>query len=199
MTSLNNMPTAHAKWSFIKKNYTQLDSKVIDTLNRFQFRYRLALSFNSISVEGAGTKTEKGYTAFMKLFLAHSAYDVIRGAEKILTNTRGLRIHYIENEKKLANSLRENKKLKELFLNGNAIENETLRENLLRFYASRSDDILCVATAARNSFAHGTLTASVAGLSINAKVNDIEKLAQKITSLSDDIFTKCLYKISNID
>jgi hypothetical protein len=54
---------------------------------------------------------------------------------------------------------------------------------------------MCVATAARNSFVHGDLTAGGAGLSINARVAAIEELSDVLREYSDKIFSKCLQNI----
>ena len=78
MTTLNNMPTEHAKWTQLKKETKHKTEQVTHSLNRFQYRYRLACSFTSMTIDGTTQLTAKGYTAFMKLFLAYSAYDEVR-------------------------------------------------------------------------------------------------------------------------
>jgi hypothetical protein len=45
------MPTEHAKWTKLKKG-EQLKQKVVHSLNRFQYRYRLACSFSSMTIDG---------------------------------------------------------------------------------------------------------------------------------------------------
>jgi hypothetical protein len=57
---------------------------------------------------------------------------------------------------------------------------------------------MCVATAARNSFVHGDLTAGGAGLSINARVAAIEQLAAILRNYSDKLFSKCLKRIEEL-
>lgn len=198
MRTLNNMPTEHAKWAKLKegKNHKQ---RVVQSLNRFQYRYRLACSFSSMTIDGTTPLTAKGYTAFMKLFLAYAAYDEVRAAEMILLKRETLRVHSIKNEIELAATLRKNLKLKNLLIEGiesvNKDENDGLKKSLLNFYDANGRDILCVATAARNSFVHGDLTAGGAGLSINARVAAIEELATILRSYSDKLFSKCLKRI----
>jgi hypothetical protein len=198
MTKLNNMPTEHDKWAKLKKGKNHKE-RVVQSLNRFQYRYRLACSFSSMTIDGTKPLTEKGYTAFMKLFLAYSAYDEVRAAEMILLNRETLRVHSIKNEIELAEKLRKNLKLKDLLIEGiesvNKDENDGLKKSLLNFYDANGRDILCVATAARNSFVHGDLTAGGAGLSINAKVTAIEELATVLRNYCDKLFSKCLKKI----
>jgi hypothetical protein len=198
MTTLNNMPTEHAKWAQLKKgkNHKQ---RVVQSLTRFQYRYRLACSFSSMSIDGTTPLTAKGYTAFMKLFLAYAAYDEVRAAEMILLKRETLRVHSIKNEIELAATLRKNIKLKNLLIEGiesvDKDKNDGLKKSLLNFYEANGRDILCVATAARNSFVHGDLTVGGAGLSINAKVAAIEELATVLRNYCDKLFSKCLKKI----
>ena len=194
MKILNNMPTEHAKWTKLKKG-EQLKQKVVHSLNRVQYRYRLACSFSSMTIDGTTPLTAKGYTAFMKLFLAYSAYDEVRTAEMILLKREKLKVHNIENQTTLASTLRKNEKLKKLLIDGIANENDGLKKSLYKFYEDKSNDIMCIATAARNSFVHGDLTAGGAGLSINARVTAIEELAAMLRIYSDKIFSKCLRKI----
>lgn len=192
------MPTEHAKWAQLKKSKNH-KQRVVQSLNRFQYRYRLACSFSSMTIEGTKPLTAKGYTAFMKLFLAYAAYDEVRAAEMILLKRETLKVHHIKNEITLAATLRKNLKLKDLLIEGiesiNKDENDGLKKSLLNFYDSNGRDILCVATAARNSFVHGDLTTGGAGLSINAKVAAIEELARVLRDYCDKLFSKCLKKI----
>jgi hypothetical protein len=194
MKTLNNMPTEHTKWAQLKK-VKELNQTVINSLNRFQYRYRLACSFSSMTVDGTTPLTEKGYTAFMKLFLAYSAYDEVRVAEKILLNRKKLKVHNIKTETDLAASLRNNIKLKNLIIEGVEDEKAGLKESLNLFYGGVTDNLMCIATAARNSFVHGTLTAGGAGLSINARVAEIEQLATVLRNYSDKLFSKCLKRV----
>lgn len=198
MPVLINMPTDYAKWAQLKKG-ENIKPKVLDSLNRFQFRYRLACSFSSMTIDGTTPLTAKGYTAFMKLFLAYSAYDEVRAAEKVLLKREKLKVHSIKNQTALAATLRKNQKLKDLLMEGieneNENENDGLKKSLLNFYEANGRDIMCVATATRNSFVHGDLTAGGAGLSINARVAAIEELADVLREYSDKIFSKCLKKI----
>jgi hypothetical protein len=195
MQTLNNMPTEHAKWAQLKKDTKHKTEQVTHSLNRFQYRYRLACSFSSMTIDGTTQLTAKGYTAFMKLFLAYSAYDEVRSAEKILLKREKLKVHNIENQTALATTLRKNEKLKKLLLDGIANDNDGLKKSLHKFYEGQSEDIMCIATAARNSFVHGDLTAGGAGLSINARVAAIEELANVLRIYSDKLFSKCLKRI----
>ena len=204
MTVLNNMPTDHARWAQLKKG-ENIKTKVLNSLNRFQFRYRLACSFSSMTIDGTTPLTAKGYTAFTKLFLAYSAYDEVRAAEMVLLKREKLKVHSIKNQTALAATLRKNHKLKDLLMEGIENENENgnenkkekdgLKKSLLNFYEANGRDIMCVATAARNSFVHGDLTAGGAGLSINARVAAIEELATVLRNYCDKLFSKCLTRI----
>jgi hypothetical protein len=151
-----------------------------------------------MTIDGTTLLTAKGYTAFMKLFLAYSAYDEVRAAEMVLLKREKLKVHNIEDQTALAATLRKNDKLKKLLTDGIANENDGLKKSLNRFYEGQSDDIMCVATAARNSFVHGDLTAGGAGLSINARVAAIEQLAAILRNYSDKLFSKCLKRIEEL-
>jgi len=194
MTILINMPTEHIKWAQLKKG-EGLKQKLVHSLNRFQYRYRFACSFSSMTVDGTTQLTAKGYTAFMKLFLAYSAYDELRAAEMILLKREKLKVHNIENQASLAATLRKNEKLKILLTEGIANENELLKKRLHLFFDGKSSDVMCVATAARNSFVHGDLTAGGAGLSIKARVAAIEELAAVLRNYCDTLFSRCLRRI----
>ena len=67
--------------------------------------------------------------------------------------------------------------------------------SLISFFADKSDDVMRIATAARNSFVHGDLTAGGAGLSVNARVDAIENLAKILMNYCDELFSKCLKRI----
>ena len=176
MTALNNMPTDHIEWGKIKKS-KRIETKVVRSLNRFQYRYRLACSFSSMTIDGTTPLTQKGYTAFLKLFLAYSAYDEVRAAEMVLLKREKLKVHNIKDKPVLAATLRKNIRLKTLLLGDIEDGDNSLKRMLKIFYEDGTDDIMCIATAARNSFVHGDLTAGGAGLSINARVAAIEELA----------------------
>lgn len=194
MPTLNNMPTDHAKWTQLKKS-KDIKTKVLNSLNRFQYRYRLGCSFSSMTVDGTTALTAKGYTAFMKLFLAYSAYDEVRSAEVVLLKREKPKVHYIKKQTALAEKLRKNIKLKQLLIEGIEDEKDGLKKFVQKFYDGVTDDIMCIATAARNSFVHGNLTAGGAGLNINARVEAIEELATVLNEYSDKLFSKCLLKI----
>lgn len=194
MPILNNMPTEHTKWGQLKKS-KHINEKVIRNLNRFQYRYRLARSFSSMTIDGTTPKTVKGYTVFMKLFLAYSAYDEVRAAEMVLLGRKKLKIHAIKNEKTLAAQLRKNTNLKDLLIKNLENDADALKISLISFFADKSDDVMRIATAARNSFVHGDLTAGGAGLSVNARVDAIENLAKVLMNYCDELFSKCLKRI----
>lgn len=194
MNKLNNMPTDVDNWTRLKKN-KPIKKKLVDSLNIFQYRYRLARSFSSMTIDGATARTVKGYTAFMKLFLAFSAYEEVKSAEIILLKLDKFEFHKIKNQATLVSALRNNEKLKDLLINGIESEKSGLKKVLKKFYEGESDDIMCIATAARNSFAHGNLTVGGAGLSVNSEFAVINKLANVLNDFSDTLFSKCIAEI----
>ena len=197
MTALNNMPTDHAKWAQLKKRKTHKIDKVSHSLTRFSYRYRFACSFSSMTIDGTKPLTAKGYTVFMKLFLAYSAYDEVRAAEMVLLKRETLKVHNIKDPPVLAATLRKNVRLKNLLLGDLEDMQGSLKKMVKIFYEGDTDDIMCIATAARNSFVHGDLTAGGAGLSITASVTAIDDLAKVLREYSDKLFSKCLKRIED--
>jgi hypothetical protein len=106
-----------------------------------------------------------------------------------------LKIHAIKNEKTLAAQLRKNTNLKDLLIKNLENDADALKISLISFFADNSDDVMRIATAARNSFVHGDLTAGGAGLSVNARVDAIENLAKVLMNYCDELFSKCLKRI----
>ena len=106
MKDRHNLPTAYERAKEIKKLIQNVDT--IKTLNRFQYRYRMARAFEGIIAPDVGDRTVKGYAAGMKVLLAYGAFDEIRQVKNALP-IRPLKGEYVKIfDEKLANKLRIN-------------------------------------------------------------------------------------------
>jgi len=93
----------------------------------------------------------------------------------------------------LAIKIRQNEKLKSYLL---AYPHEQAVANKIRhFFNGTSSDIVCIAFALRNIFAHGELTASVVGTETIARRKVFTDLANSLLDYCDDIFSLCVKKL----
>lgn len=167
------------------------DVAVRQSLNRYTYRYRLANAFNGLDVTGIDKRTLRGYSAATKLFLAYTAYDEVRVAEKILLDRKNPKLHHVFNFP-LAHKIRRNKGLERLQKNSSAVTRESLTKSVAKFYDEGNNEIMCIATAIRNCFAHGDLTAGGADLdTVKAQVV-VEELADAVMQKSNEIFNEIL-------
>lgn len=162
-------------------------------LARFVYRYRLAKSFREIIANEIG-RTLKGYNAILKVFLTYTAY------EQLLKGAYGLRVfglnsidkNRIENIQ-LATRIRNNKQLIDFLIEYST--DSILIGQLVAFRKNMNNDIVCVAYAIRNVFAHGELTATPIGVSLKKERTTLIDLADFLLNYCDDIFTKCVEKL----
>jgi hypothetical protein len=162
-------------------------------LARFVYRYRLAKSFTEIVAKDIG-RTIKGYNAILKVFLTYTAY------EQLLKGAYGLRVfgldsvdrHRIE-DALLAERLRNNKQLIDFLIEYSS--DSILIGQLVAFRKNKNNDVVCVAYAIRNVFAHGELTATPIGVAMKAERTTLLDLADFLLKYCDDIFTKCVEKL----
>jgi hypothetical protein len=189
--SNTNYPTSYSLFKPIAELRKHKQNK--KELTRFVFRYRLAKSFNGINAEGIG-RTLEGYNSVVKLFLTYTAY------EQLLRASIGLNVFGILSIEKnnivdirLADKLRKNSKLID-FLVEHSIEG-TLLSKLISFRKNTNNDVVCVAYAIRNIFAHGELTATAIGTSIKSERDALYDLADVLLNYCDENFTKCIEKL----
>ena len=195
MINPNHMPTAHKEFSDYKKTLEkskkERNNKFLNLLNRFAYRYRMAKAFHTIVAVDVEKRTVDGYACGMKLFLAYSAYDEIREAERILRKDERLKTHKFK-DKALAEKIRRNKKMKELLLDTEKIEGEGLRNVLKKFYDGRNDEVMCFATCLRHCFVHGDFTTARSGLTTKREIAVVEEVTDVILKVSDDLFTEMM-------
>ena len=162
-------------------------------LARFVYRYRLAKSFTEIIAKDIG-RTIKGYNAILKVFLTYTAY------EQLLKGAYGLRVfgldsvdrNRVENTE-LAEKLRKNKQLIDFLVEYST--DSLLIGQLVAFRKNANNDVVCVAYAIRNVFAHGELTATPIGVALKTERTTLLELADFLLNYCDDIFTKCVEKL----
>lgn len=165
------------------------DAKVRSCLNRYTYRFRLAKAFERLQAPTISKRTLDGYSITTKLFFAYSAYDEIREVEKLLRVAAKVKSYKVFNFS-VANKIRRNKGLQVLLMNSVAVSNTRLKNNLKSFYENKNNEVMCIATALRNCFAHGDFTASSAEFRTKSAIAAIEDLIEIIQSTSNELFSK---------
>lgn len=192
MKDLHNLPTKHKEFSAMKKalnpEQRKQNEKFLNLMNRFMYRYRIAKAFQTIVVKDVEKRTVDGYACGMKLFIAYSAYDEIRAAERILLKIDKNATHKYRNEM-LAEKIRSNKKMKDLLLETIAVDEGGLKIMLKKFYANKNDEIMIFASSLRHSFVHGDFTTARSGLTNKKEIGVVNEVTDVILKVSDDIFT----------
>jgi hypothetical protein len=171
----------------------RLHSENKKLLTRFVYRYRLAKSFTEIIADDIG-RTIKGYNAILKVFLTYTAY------EQLLKGAYGLRVFGLDSvdrnrieDAQLAEKLRKNKQLINFLIEYST--DSILIAQLVSFRKNSNNDVVCVAYAIRNVFAHGELTATPIGVALKTERTTLLELADFLLNYCDDIFTKCVEKL----
>jgi hypothetical protein len=125
----------------------------------------------------------------MKLFMAYSAYDEIRAAERILLKLDRNKTHKYKNEI-LAEKIRSNERMKDLLLETIAVEEDGLRVMLKKFYANKNNEIMIFASSLRHSFVHGDFTTARSGLTNKREIQTINDVTDVVLKISDEIFSE---------
>lgn len=196
MKDLHNLPTAHKRLKAIKKQIE--NEEVKKTLNRFTYRYRMARAFVGINAPDIGERTVRGYAVGMKLLLAYSAFDEIRLTRNAFPKLRPNRGEYTKIiHKNLANKLRQNEELEKLLSIATAVKNPSLKNDIELFFQNQNDDVMCIATGLRNTFAHGVFTAAGAGLTTKRRQKQVDELANAVLDMTDDIALECVSQLES--
>jgi hypothetical protein len=194
MKDEHNLPTSYKRLKVIKKLIENEDIK--KTLNRFTYRYRIARAFVGINAPDIGERTVKGYAVGMKLLLAYSAFDEIRIVRNSIAKIKPPKGSYTKiTNNLLADKLRENEELQKLLKISTAVNNKNLVEQINLFFENENDDVMCVATGLRNTFAHGVFTAAGAGLTTKRKQKIIDELANSVLDMTDNIAIECVTQL----
>jgi hypothetical protein len=188
----DNMPTSYKEYQRkLKVGIKRINDDVKRRLSRFPYRYRLAKSFVGIDAKEVG-RTLIGYEAGMKVFLAYTAYeDIIAAAQKMGVGVKSKYRNEIINEK-LAKELIRNIKLIEFVRENITDEDEVIRQQVEKFIRGETYDVLFLALAIRNFYAHGVFTATQGGVTNLDKKRVYFKLADTLLNYCDARFTNCV-------
>lgn len=188
---LSNLPSSWAE--FNREKRLNPTANHLSALNRFGYRYRLAHSFNGLSAEGIG-RSLLTYSAITKLFFAYTAYESLIPSAKRL-RSRGVEPIAINVlfDKDIADKLRENIKLKDFLLNYGF--KDELKSKLNHFFSESTHDIICVAYAIRNMFAHGDLTTTDIGTGTAKERKLLLLVADRILVYCDEVFSDCVLRL----
>jgi hypothetical protein len=193
MKDLHNLPTKHKEFSAMKKALSEKqkkqNEKFLNLMNRFMYRYRMAKAFETLVAKDVEKRTVDGYACGMKLFMAYSAYDEIRAAERILRKLDRNATHKYKNEI-LAERIRSNDRMKDLLLETIAVEEDGLRVMLKKFYANKNNEIMIFASSLRHSFVHGDFTTARSGLTNKREIQTINDVTDVVLKLSDELFSE---------
>lgn len=153
----------------------------------------LAESFEGLIAPDVG-RTLLGYDVLTKVFFAYTAYEALLRVTKVL-RVRGVSSPYnnVVYDKALAKRLRANEMLMTFLLA--YVTDGGLANKLKMFFSGSTDDVVCVAYALRNVFAHGDLTASHVGTETKGKRKLFTDLANCLLDYCDETFALCLQKL----
>ena len=186
-----NLPSSFKQFKATVNLRSHSENKKL--LARFVYRYRLAKSFTEIIAKDIG-RTIKGYNAILKVFLTYTAY------EQLIKASNGLRVYGLDSidrnriaDIELAERLRNNKQLIDFLIEYST--DSILIGQLVAFRKNKNNDIVCVAYAIRNVFAHGELTATPIGIALKTERTTLIDLADFLLNYCNDIFTKCVEKL----
>ena len=193
MNDRHNLPSAFERVKEIKKLIQ--NAETTKTLNRLQYRYRMARAFEGINAPDVGDRTVRGYAAGMKVLLAYGAFDEIRQVKNDLP-IRPLRGEYVKIfDEKLAGKLRKNLELQRMLAIPSAVSNAALKRDIKSFFDAENNDVMCIATGLRNAFAHGVFTAAGAGLTTKKRQLEITELANCLLDRTDSIAMECVEQL----
>jgi hypothetical protein len=132
--------------------------------------------------------------AFLKIVIA---YEEIHEAARVVTNNRVLtKINTIRSNPSIATKIRSNERLKNLLLTHT--DDNALKNNLTKFYKQNTNDIMALACAIRNIYAHGEFTAGGAGLVTIEDCKQMRSIADELLNYCDELFTNCADELERI-
>ena len=133
---------------------------------RFVNRYRMALRFRGVKLEGFGAETEKGYSALTRIFLSYSVFERYAGLAGIWQPYRPFFNNVSPRElKALAELIKRNDPQRKLFDFLRQLLKEDLhKQSLDRFQEGNVWQTIYYASALRHLYVHGHLTAFTQGV-----------------------------------
>jgi len=191
MPNAKNLPTDYDDFVNLAKESHK--KSAVSLLSKFSFRFRLAEDFEGLVAPNIG-RTLAGYNVITKVFLAYTAYESVVKAARYLKVRSVLSIELNTRfDANLALKIRQNEKLKSYLLA--YPHDEAVATKVKLFFNGTTNDIICIAYALRNIFAHGELTASAVGTETIAKRKVFTEIANSLLDYCDDTFTLCLKKL----
>lgn len=209
MATSKLLPTDFSKQNQLKTPISGLKELTKRKLQRFPYRYRFAKAFEHIQANDAiALRTLTGYEAGMKVFLAYTCYEQIayvavrlgvagikdKAFNDILNNDMCMKFHKNRKFMELINEAYENGLANEDSKDKKS--NTQLTNSLEKFIADKSADILCLAYAIRNMYAHGEFTGGGAGITNNTTRDLFYKLADEVLSYSNKIYSQCIIELA---
>lgn len=189
------LPPRYKEYSDIAKTFK--DERAVHLMNIFAYRYRLARQFSGVHALGIG-KSLEGYNAIEAVFLANAALELLCECSKTIGGARYQKIgQVLISDKRLADRLRKNIKLRELPNLSAKIENRQSKSgNSQRishskieiFFTTQSDDVSPIAYMLRNHFTHGSITANTIGLNRKSFRDDLWSLADTVLNMCDRVW-----------
>ena len=129
-------------------------------VNRFAARYRFAKEFQSARFESFGSTTAAGYSALCKLLFTYAAFEALRRALNLGKDLTALDLtpYPLREWDAALRAAPTHDRLFKFLTWRQMLENGNLRAQCRQFLAGKDYNVLLLATAVRNSFAHGHLT-----------------------------------------
>lgn len=190
-SAIKQNPYFPNKYSTFRKNYKSydVDMEISKSLMRFIYRYRFARVFKSINYIDPKfiDKTLKSYEACNRLFLAYTAYEVVRKAA-ILLGLPSSFYESIEVDRIKADNFRRNSKFTSFI--GSIAKDKEQKEGFNKFFRKNapSNDILFVIYMIRNAFSHGSFTPRGCGLDKKYHIEDVEFLTERLLDHANEVF-----------
>lgn len=169
----------------------------IGDVNRFGARFRVAVSFKEIVLEGYGSETADGYSALCKVFLAWSAFEAFmkvfdidqKSAETVINSYSATTVV------SKIRTLDENDSFYKFIYER---VNKTHQKQLDEYFTSNPCNALYLASAIRHLFAHGPLTPNASKVRPSIVCEICQLLYEFLIHVMDSDFTKHIERMNRI-
>lgn len=170
---------------WIKDSGIRMENREMSLWARYADRFRAASAYRGMKFTGLEEKTERGYSAALRIFLSYSCLEAAWVACGVSNSTRFGCIDIV-----LAENIRTSLRFSDN-ITGRS-NNERLNKAIDKFMSGKSDDVLIVARSIRHCVAHGLYTpwgSHAVSLRATRTLND---LAECILSYSEKFFREHL-------
>lgn len=156
-------------------------------LNRFQSRYRLAKSFQGVTLDTYTNTTVAGYSALFRVFLSWTAFEKLL---EVLGFAREQTVALIEpyDPRDIANAIREVPDHQGFLQFVRERVNPTHQTHIKCFLRDQPCDITYIASGIRHIFAHGTLTPHAGSASADPAKATCDLLCEFLFRVMDEEF-----------